>query len=43
MLEGMKVEPFVGGKKHPQAKRIAALAETAGLLVLTFYSRPLAP
>jgi transposase-like protein len=45
MLKGMKVEPFVGGKKHPQAKRIAALerelrrkeaalAETAALLVL---------
>jgi transposase-like protein len=45
MLKGMKIEPFVGGKKHPQAKRIAALerelrrkeaalAETAALLVL---------
>ena len=44
-LKGMKLEPFVGGKKHPQAKRIAALerelrrkeaalAETAALLVL---------
>jgi transposase len=45
MLKGMKIEPFVGGKKDPQAKRIAALerelrrkeaalAETAALLVL---------
>jgi transposase-like protein len=25
MLKGMKIEPFVGGKKDPQAKRIAAL------------------
>jgi transposase len=45
MLKGMKIEPFVGGKKDPQGKRIAALerelrrkeaalAETAALLVL---------
>lgn len=45
MLEGLKIKPFVGGKKDPQRKRIAALerelrrkeaalAETAALLVL---------
>ena len=45
MLEGLKIKPFVGGKKDPQRKRIAALerelrrkeaalAEAAALLVL---------
>ncbi len=45
MLEALKIKPFVGGKKDPQRRRIAALerelrrkeaalAETAALLVL---------
>src|SRR3989304_10050957 len=45
LIEGMKLKPFVGGKKDPQHKRIAvlekelrrkesALAEVAALLVL---------